>query len=538
MLLPGDAPTAACTGEGAGMTPPGFSRREVLAGGLSLAGAAFLASCSDTVQRAASVCPAGSDLEAVEHVVFVMQENRSFDHYFGMYPGVRGFNDRDGDARSIFEQRWPDGPDGQTHLFPYKLKDATTQPLCAGNADVPTHDWGPQHQSWNGGKMDRFVEVHTEQGNDGPAQGPLVMGYLTRDEVPLHWALADAFTICDAYHCSVIGPTMPNRLYSLSGTIDPSGSDGGPVVATPGTSDSAAAVGSASWTCMPEVLEDAGVSWKVYQPPGTSAGPNQDTALAVGFNALLYFEQLLQEGSPLYEKAFTPSWPDQFEADVRNGELPQVSWMIPSLADSEHPSAPPGNGEAFVKKVLDTLVSNEDLWSKTVVFITYDENGGFFDHVPPPTPSSGTEGEELTASPLPSGADGEAAPIGLGFRVPAIVASPFSRGGWVNSDLFDHTSQLRFLEERFDVQMPNITRWRRDTVGDLTTTLDFDDKETSVPDLPRTTTDDPDWGDHCPTADDIAPFIESPVALDVPRGGSMPSQESGSAKRRDCEPAS
>ena len=516
-----------------------FSRREVLAGGLSLAATGWLAAaCSDTVRRAAAVCPAGSDLEAVEHVVFVMQENRSFDHYFGTYPGVRGFGDRQGDARSIFEQRWPGGPDGQTHLFPYKLADATNQPQCAGNASVPIHDWAPQHQSWNGGKMDQFVSVHVEEANDGPKQGPLVMGYLERDELPMHWALADAFTPCDAAPSSVIGPPLPTGLYAVTGMSAPAGGSGGPVVSTPSTSESPDAIGSCSWTTVPEILEDAGISWKVYQPPGSSVGSSQSENLALGFNALLYFEQLLQEGTPLYEKAFLPSWPDQFKADVRNNQLPQVSWMIPALTDSEHPSAPPGNGEYYVKQILDTLVANEELWSKTVVFITYDENGGFFDHVPPPVPPSGTAGESLTASPLPPHAEGEASPIGLGFRVPAIVASPFSRGGWISSDLFDHTSQLRFLEERFGIKVDNISQWRRDTVGDFTTTLDFGDSDNGVPTLPSARQDDPSWGDHCPTADDLAPFLEAPVDLDVPTGGSMPRQQSGTAKRRDCEPAS
>ena len=114
--------------------------------------------------------------------------------------------------------------------------------------------------------------------------------------------------------------------------------------------------------------------------------------------------------------------------------------------------------------MIGTLVSNPEVWAKTVLFIMYDENDGFFDHVPPPTPPPGTPGEFLTVDPLPASAYGVAGPIGLGFRVPMLVVSPFSRGGYVCSDIFDHTSQLRFLETRFGVQAPNISAWRRKTV--------------------------------------------------------------------------
>lgn len=162
---------------------------------------------------------------------------------------------------------------------------------------------------------------------------------------------------------------------------------------------------------------------------------------------MLYFDQYVSDpSSELYQRAFLPVWPDEFTADVANGTLPQVSWVIPSVVDSEHPSAAPTNGELFIAQVLSTLTSNAEVWSKTVVFLVYDENGGFFDHVAPPTAPKGTAGEELTSSPLPEDAGGTAGPIGLGFRVPGIVISPFSRGGHICSDVFDHTSLLRFLE--------------------------------------------------------------------------------------------
>jgi phospholipase C len=458
-----------------------------------------------------------------------MQENRSFDHYFGTYRGVKGFNDHQGSNLGAFAQPWP--ANGSTphasQLLPYRIDAATVQAQCAGSSDIPIHDWLPQHQSWNGGRPN-FVAVHS-QSSDGPAQGPLVMSYLTRGDVPFYYALADAFTICDNYFCSVIGPTMPNRSYFMSGTIDPAGTHGGPVLHTPGFSDAAQAVGSISWPTMPEQLSAHNVSWKVYQPPGTSVGPVQPIALATGLNNLLYFKQYQQPGSDLYNRAFLPSWPDEFVADVRQGTLPQVSWLLPSIVDSEHPSAAPALGESFVSQVLSTLVANPDVWSKTVLFVTYDENGGFFDHVAPPTPPPGTADEFLTASPLPPKAGGVSGPIGLGFRVPTLVVSPFSRGGYVNSDTFDHTSMLRFLETRFGVPVPNLSAWRRNTVGDLTSTLSFGSKDTSVPSLPAAAASPPP---ACPNSNNPLSLLAAAPPLAIPTNQQMPSQEPGSPRRR------
>jgi phospholipase C len=517
----------------------GITRRGFLGGALGAAAVAgfqqrWLHRVDELVRHAASIAPAARDVSAVEHVVIVMQENRSFDHYFGMYPGVRGFEDHRGKALGAFAQGWADAPSRHAphgQLLPYHLDTATLHAQCAGNADVPIHDWGPQHLSWAKGKMDAFVATHSRDEFDGPQQGPLVMAYLNRLDLPFYWALADAFTICDAYHCSVIGPTMPNRLYSWSATIDPSGRNGGPVISTPGFAESPAAIASVQWPTMPERLLEHKVSWKVYQPPGTSAGPGQSANLAIGFNALLYFKQYLDDPkSELYQRAFLPVWPDEFTADVANNTLPQVSWMIPSLVDSEHPSAAPDNGQAHVRQIIETLVSHPDVWAKTVVFVTYDENGGFFDHVPPPVAPAGTAGEELTVDPLPRDALRIKGPIGLGFRVPALVVSSFSRGGHVNSDLFDHTSLLRFLETRFGVQVPNLTSWRRGTVGDLTSTLDLRAVDTSAPPLPAIVGDSPALAGACPANQSPASLLAPPPTLTIPCHQEMPRQEA--ARRR------
>ena len=513
----------------------GLSRRELLAAGLGLSGAMLIPKAlrgqvpaNRFIRQAASVSARGQDLGAVEHVVIVMQENRSFDHYFGSYRGVRGFDDRRPGA-GAFTQDLP----GSAGVVPFHLDAATVKAQCAGAADIPIHDWGPQHDSCNQGAMDRFVSTHAEL--DGHAQGPLVMSYFTRRDLPFYYALADAFTICDAYHCSVIGPTMPNRLFSLSATIDPSGANGGPVLDTPSFTGPTPreAVASVSWPTMPEALLDHDVSWKVYQAPGTSVGPGMNQNLGLAFNALLYFKQYLADpNSTLYQRAFLPVWPTEYVADVHRGTLPQVSWVLPPLVDSEHPSSAPANGMAHVSQVLAPLIANPDVWAKTVVFITYDENGGFFDHVAPPTPPAGTTGEYLSGVPLPATAGGIAGPVGLGFRVPTLVVSPFSRGGYVNSALFDHTSLLRFLETRFGVPVPNLTAWRRQTVGDLTSTLDVGAPDRSIPKLPAAVIDSPTLAAECPDNDSVAGFLNPAPALTIPVDTRLPRQEVGTARRR------
>ncbi len=495
-----------------------------MAGGLGLAGAGLIEAVGPAPAGAAKVKAAGSDLGAVKHVVFLMQENRSFDHYFGTYRGVNGFDTHTAD----FKQAWPVGRNGATTLLPFNLASATAQ-LCSGNSAIPTHQWAPQHESRGDGANAHFVSVHSEPAYDGIVNAPIVMGYFTRKQLGFYYALADAYTICDNYFCSVLGPTSPNRLYFMSGTIDPAGTHGGPVLATPGLSDAAELVGTASWDTMPEVLEDKGVSWKIYQPPGTAVGPNAGLALSIGFNVMLFFKQYGNPSSSLYQKAFLPTWPAELASDVKNDTLPSVSWVLPPIAYSEHPNSSPASGEWMAHQVLKTLQSNPKVWSKTVLLINYDENGGFFDHVVPPTAPPGTAGEYLPGPPFPTDAGGVSGPIGLGFRVPMIVASPFSAGGWVDSTAPDHTSALRFLEARFGVTAPNLTAWRRHVVGDLTSTLGFSSPNDARPSLPSTPLDLPA---ACPTPTNLGPFLTAPEAMVIPTVQKMPRQEPGKAKRR------
>ena len=192
----------------------------------------------------------------------------------------------------------------------------------------------------------------------------------------------------------------------------------------------------------------------------------------------------------LHQNAFGPQFPTDFLADVASGNLPQVSWLVGSVLTSDHPPSPSIFGENILSLIMTALTANPAQWAKTLLLVTYDENGGFFDHVAPATPPPGTPGEFVTAPAFPDpsviGTPAITGPIGLGFRVPMLMISPFTRGGFVSSDLFDHTSVLRFLETRFGAEVPNLSAWRRATVGDLTSALNFKKPDQSIPNLPST----------------------------------------------------
>jgi phospholipase C len=317
--------------------------------------------------------------------------------------------------------------------------------------------------------------------------------------------LADGFTICDAYHSSVIGPSDPNHLYAFSATIDPSGTRGGPMLTTPSKRD--LPIGQFTWTTMPEQLSARGIDWKVY------ASRKRDEL----DNILACFRQYGRDPR-LKARGLGTVYPHAFLADVRRDELPQVSWVLGDLDESEHPGFSSARaGQAITRSILTELMSRPKLWAKTAVLITWDENGGFFDHVAPPTPDPGTKDEFLTVEPLPSTADGVRGPIGLGFRVPLLVVSPFSRGGFVCSDVFDHTSILRLLETRFGAEVPNLSDWRRSVTGDLTSAFNFAAPDPSIPAFP------PDDIDH------VVP-CRSPE-VEAPPPNRMPVQEPGTAKR-------
>src|ERR1700678_1376148 len=394
-------------------------------------------------------------ISGIGHVCVLVQENRSFDHYFGTMPGVRGFADPSV-PKSLFYQADAQNPD--KYLLPFH---ADTLSTSAQNLPSNSHSWGPQHDSWDHGKMDGFVTAHLAA--DGPA-GQYTMAYFQRDDIPFQWALADAFTICDGYHCSVLGPTWPNRLYLMTGQIDPAGVAGGPIYGNYVPPE------GYSWQTYPELLTQAGVSWKVYQDI-------ED----YGMNVLEYFDQYQNASvsSPLYQNAMRFYQPGQFEYDAFHDLLPTVAWSISTSYQTEHPDFMPAAGADFVASKLNAIASNPDVFAKTVFVLIYDENDGLFDHVTPPTAPAGTAGEFITV-------DGTSAPIGLGFRVPCVIVSPWTVGGFVCHDTFDHTSVIRLLEVVTGVVNPNITAWRRQTVGDFTSALGARPNR-RVPRLPQTT---------------------------------------------------
>jgi phospholipase C len=443
-------------------------------------GGAALSVLTPSIARAASI-PAfrrSGSLADVEHVVVLMQENRSFDHYFGTMQGVRGYGDphpavlRNG--KPVWHQ--PHGkPTSPAEVLPFR---PDLDDLGLAFLQDIDHGWESQHGAFAQGFHDQWVRAKST---------PVTMAHLERNDIPFHYALADAFTVCDAYHCSLLGPTDPNRYYLWSGWVGNDGKGGGPVV------DNAEA--GYSWKTYPERLQKAGIDWRIYQDEGDGL----DAAHAWGWTiadpfignygdtSLLYFDSYRKSkpGDALYARARTGTTAktggagtffDLLAQDVQNDALPQVSWIVAPEAFTEHPNWPANYGAWYVSKVLDALTSNPAVWAKTALFLTFDENDGFFDHVVPPYPNVGGLSGDSTvglAHELYQGKNGKPGPYGLGVRVPMTVVSPWSTGGWVCSETFDHTSIIRFIEQRFGVHEPNITRWRRTVCGDLTSAFDF-----------------------------------------------------------------
>ncbi|GAB7142897.1 phospholipase C [Mycobacterium riyadhense] len=446
----------------------GMTRRQFFAKAAAATSAgAFLSAAGPVIEKAYGAGPCSGHLTDIEHIVLLMQENRSFDHYFGALSGIRGFND----PSPAFQQK---GWNPQTQkvdpaavTIPYRF-DTTRGPLVAGECvNDPDHGWIAMHQSLNGGANDGWLPA---QAASSPLAGnvAVTMGYYTRRDLPIHYLLADTFTVCDHYFCSLLGGTTPNRLYWMSASIDPDGTNGGPVLQEPFIQP----LQRYSWRIMPENLEDAAISWKVYQNKLLGAINNT----TIGYNgAVNCFKQAGDPRSNLARFGIAPTYPADFAADVRANRLPKVSWVLPGFLLSEHPAFPVAVGAVAIVDVLRILLSNPAVWEKTALIVNYDENGGFFDHVTPPTPPPGTPGEYVTVPDINavSGSGGIRGPIGLGFRVPCIVISPYSRGPLMVHDVFDHTSTLKLISTRFGVPVPNISAWRDATVGDMTSAFNF-----------------------------------------------------------------
>ncbi|ACQ98072.1 phospholipase C [Burkholderia pseudomallei MSHR338] len=455
----------------------------------SAGAAAALTVFPESIRRALAI-PAASrtgTLRDVEHIVVFMQENRSFDHYFGHLRGVRGYNDRFPIPLPNGKPVWyqPSKANPGKPVLPFRLNTLTTSAQCIGDLD---HSWYKTHAAIDGGRYDQWPANKTD----------MTMGYHVREDIPFHYALADAFTVCDNYFCSLPGPTHPNRSYLMTGTVDPTGRYGGPLLDNSDyvDGDVPPKYDLLTWTTYPERLEANGISWQIYQQGTAGADPLNGN---YGTNILQNFANFInaKPGSSLYRRAQTARTLDDLKADVLANKLPQVSWLLPPAAFSEHPRYTPAYGANYTSQILDALTSNPDVWRKTVLFIMYDENDGFFDHVVPPQPAT-TRAQGLSTvtvdgeihdvvNPGRGGsytADG--LPYGLGPRVPMTVVSPWTKGGFVCSQVFDHTSVIRFIAARFGIDEPNITPWRRAVCGDLTSAFDFRTPDATLPPLPDT----------------------------------------------------
>ncbi len=482
-------------------------------------------------------------IKDVQHVVILMQENRSFDHYFGTLRGVRGYADPRPDllpnGKPVFHQptasiKMPryqgrNLPAGETEVLPWYINPSVTTEYTAGT----DHGWASGHQAWNDGRWDSWV---TQK------QDVLTMGYLKRQDLQYHFALAEAFTIGDAYHCSVHADTLPNRICLWTGTTDPRNVYGKTKLNGPATDERDGTDGY-TWTTYAEQLEQAGVSWKVYQGGSGVAGQPTDNFTD---NSLMMFHNFQPDdgadpNSPLVQKGASDHTLVEFADDVKNGTLPQVTWIVPPAMYSEHPSSSPTNGAYYINLVLEALTSDPKVWGSTVLLLDYDENDGLFDHVVPPVPTlhSTPNGEGMVSGSLvasladefmdmdnfpwtsPAGTLGPGGlqPIGLGPRVPMIAISPWSRGGYVCSETFDHTSVLRFLEKRFGVRSPYISDWRRSVCGDLTSMFDFECKSNAAP---------PQFKVPAPISSQGLPYsVGMPQAMPVQETGTRPARPLG-----------
>jgi phospholipase C len=521
---------------------PEISRRNLIRGAAVVGGAAAVSASAAAEGANAAVQQAGGatsggplhgDIRDIKHVMILMQENRSFDHYFGSLKGVQGFGDKATillpGGRPVWQQpsTAPGLPVTSTQ-YPWPLssgKFSGTQPPSpeqgAQNYGGTDHSWETQHGAWYGGFMNAWQYAK---------DGPTTLGFLARRDIPFHYALADAYTIGDAYHCSILSATGPNRTMLWSGSIN-AGEQDGTYVAYNGGDELGDFL---PWESYPQTLQEAGLTWKIYQ--GTDnygdngaqyfktfadLDPSQGgTAPAPGTN-VYYDNGLATVPEPLnYETYNGDNLANAIKADVQAGKLAQVSWVVTNQQYSEHPDGAPNDGAYYIGKVLQALASDPDTLNSTLVIIDFDENDGQFDHVPPPVPPAGTADEfytETGSSVIPA----VPLPTGLGFRVPLLLVSPWTRGGWVTSEVFDHTSVIQFLEQWTTAlgkpaHCPNISTWRRSVCGDLTGALDFEHPVYGLPSLPFVT----------------ATIGEAHQYDPVPASDVMPVQESGTKSAR------
>ncbi len=562
------------------------TRREFLRKAIMLSGASGLVNVMPSaIQKAMAIDPApGSTYLDAEHVVILMQENRSFDHAFGSLSGVRGFNDPRAVILPDKKPVWFQTDSSGNTYAPFRLNIKDSKSTWTG--DLP-HSRASQVDAYNSGRYDNWLPSK-KSNNQKYASMPLTLGHYTREDLPFNYAMADAFTICDQNFCSAMTSTTPNRSYFWTGKIMSTVDD----LPKANIRNEDYSYAKQTWKTFPELLEENGISWGFYQNELSSVGGFQGQERSwlgnFGCNLLEFFAvynvkfrerytdnlqkrvdtlpgeiNKLQEESPssedrakkvqasirdkqkaldaaqnelekwnkknyenlspqqksLYKRAFITNQGDpeyrsldkltymdkdtqrelaipkgdllhQFRTDVNAGKLPTVSWLAGPQNFSDHPSAP-WYGAWYVSEILDILTKNPDVWKKTIFIVTYDENDGYYDHIPPfsipdinkPETGKVSKGIETEleyvrlTNELKQGIpekQAREAPIGLGFRVPMLIASPWSRGGKVCSQVFDHTSTLQFLENFINnkynknIYFENISTWRRTICGDLT----------------------------------------------------------------------
>lgn len=478
-----------------------FLRTFAAATGVGVASTLF----PPSIRKALAIAPRRltGTIEDVEHVVILMQENRSFDHYFGTLSGVRGFGDRfplpAPDApgmlhRTVWYQPGASG-NGQV-VAPFRLD--TVQSFQYMRVEGTPHAWPDSQAAWGDGVMGEWPVYKDDHS----------MGYFTEQDIPFQFALAEAFTVCDAYYCSFMGNTNPNRLFLWTGTNDPLQLDGGPALYNQYDNVDYESAGGYTWLTYCERLQAAGISWQIYQNMADNFTDNSVAGFR-NFRASYFGEP--GADPELARRGLSTRDLDLLARDVLDGTLPRVSWIVATAEGSEHPGpSSPAQGADYTARVLEALTANPEVWAKTVLIVNFDENDGFFDHMPPPAAPSyavwhADESQRVLAGGSTIDTLGEyheyvpwdvpaerAAPLhrpyGLGPRVPTYIVSPWSKGGWVNSEVFDHTSVIRFLEQRFGVIETNISPWRRAVAGDLTSAFNFSDPDDTefYADLPQT----------------------------------------------------
>lgn len=412
-----------------------------------------------------------------------------------MHQGVRGFNDRAAiQLRSGFNSLvQPTNQNDLTeYMLPFHTNSMTTSAMCMS---APAMAYPSDMLILNGGRLDSW--------NTGRAPG-MGMAYWNRTDLPYYYTLYESFAAGDAYHQSTFTCTDPNRLHLFSGS-------NGLSVGKPAVLDNTEPVPGWSWPTMGEILEDNGISWKVYEE-----ADNFDDNGFSWFNSF----QKSKPGDPLWEKGQKRSVDliEDLRSDMAAGNLPQVSWIVGPANVSEHATWHPSAGEDFTARILKVIQSFPDIYAKSVVILNYDEGGQFVDHVWPPTPPITQPGDGMSTVETTGEIVLGITPNGLGFRVPLLVISPWSRGNIVVSETFDHTSVIKFIEKKFNVSCPNISPWRRAVTGDLTSALNFNNPpDYSWPVLP-------DTSGYVQQAQQECDTLPAPA---VPKEQSFPQQEKG-----------